>query len=75
MDSQPRVIKASGPAFSPFISNATEKGKIIPNWKDYEVSESPRGTDVGAPELNAEWPGELDTEEYRDPLGEDESND
>lgn len=37
---------------------------------------SPRnpGSDVGAPDLNEEWSAELDTEEYRDPIAEDDSN-
>lgn len=36
---------------------------------------TPQGSDAGAPGLNEEWPDVLDTEEFRDPLGEDESDD
>lgn len=39
------------------------------------MPETPHGTDVGAPGLNDEWSEELDSEEYRDPIGEDTSND
>lgn len=75
MDTQPRVVKASGQPFSPLLANALYgKQKIIPEWKDYTVSDSPSGTDAGSPDLNDEWPDEIDTEEYRDPIKEDGSN-
>jgi hypothetical protein len=49
--------------------------EFLRNRKDETVSESPSGTDVGAPDLNDEWPDDLNTEEYRDPIAEDGSND
>lgn len=50
---------------------------LMERWKEKgkEMSDTPHGTDADAPDLNGEWEGELDTEEYRDPFGEDGSND
>lgn len=69
------IIMCGGRPSSSDLIIVAEFRDFLRARREKEVSESPRGTDVGAPELNAEWPGELDTEEYRDPLGEDESSD
>ena len=69
------VIMCGGIPSKRDLEIVAEFREYLRNRKDGKVPDSPAGTDVGSPELNDEWPGELDTEEYRDPIGEEGSDD
>lgn len=75
MDSRSRVIMCGGIPTKRDLEIVAEFREFLRTRKEEMPDNPSTGTDVGAPDLNAEWADELDTEEYRDPIGKDGSDD
>ena len=69
------VIMCGGIPSKRDLEIVAEFKQYLRNRKAEKVSVSPSGTDVGSPQLNDEWEDELNTEEYRDPISVEGSDD